>query len=99
MPDERLFAIEPEILLSPEPSHSSKEFRAKSPGLQQLINEALVVLFALGVPPYETPRIRSILATLLASDQATPGRKSAAARKAIASRSGSRGSVPARCST
>lgn len=74
MPDERLFAIEPEVLLSPEPSHSSREYRAKSPDLQQLINEALMVLYALGVPPYETPRrIERMAMAFLAAADLRPG--------------------------
>jgi BsuBI/PstI restriction endonuclease domain/BsuBI/PstI restriction endonuclease HTH domain len=61
--------------LFPEPRRSSKEFRAKPASLQELTNEALEVLAALGIPLEETPRRieRMALALLAVADVRRPG--------------------------
>lgn len=73
--------MEPEVLLTPASSHSSKEFRAKAPALQGLINDALVILYELGVPPYDTPRrIERMAMAFLATADVRPGGSWADAR-------------------
>ncbi|HEV7527284.1 MAG TPA: BsuBI/PstI family type II restriction endonuclease [Solirubrobacteraceae bacterium] len=54
--DGRFPRLDAEQILSASSGRSSKEFRAKSPGLQRLVNEALDVLAALGIPLDETAR-------------------------------------------
>src|ERR1700689_4524639 len=57
MADDQLFPhLDDEQILSVRSGHCSKEFRAKPPEIQQLINEALEVLVALGIPLDETVR-------------------------------------------
>jgi BsuBI/PstI restriction endonuclease domain/BsuBI/PstI restriction endonuclease HTH domain len=48
--------LDAEQVLSAESGRSSKEFRAKPPELQRLVNEALDILASLGVPLDETAR-------------------------------------------
>jgi hypothetical protein len=75
MTEDELFPrLDDEQRLSVRSGRCSKEFRAKSPELQRLINEALEVLVALGVPMDETDRrlermAMAFLAVLDVSDQ------------------------------
>jgi BsuBI/PstI restriction endonuclease domain/BsuBI/PstI restriction endonuclease HTH domain len=62
--------LDEEQILNAESGYSSKEFRAKPAELQKLINQALDILVALGIPMDETVRRRErmALAFLAAAD-------------------------------
>lgn len=92
MDDEAFPYLDEEQILSAKSGHSSKEFRAKPAELQQLVNEALDVLAALGLPLDETARRleRIALAFLAVSDVKRPkdwsGAKSFSDRWALTTR-------------
>jgi hypothetical protein len=80
MADEPFPYLDEEQVLSAKSGHCSKEFRAKPAELQRLINEALDVLAALGLPLDETTRRleRIALAFLAVADVKRPKDWSAA---------------------
>ena len=92
MDDEAFPYLDEEQILSAKSGHCSKEFQAKPAELQQLINEALDVLAALGLPLDETARRleRIALAFLAVADVKHPkdwsGAKSFSDRWALTTR-------------